>query len=106
MGLLYCTGCMSDCRLEVLRSELEARRSFLVLACGFLDENHPKPKQVPVRKLQRLADYFNQRRDRSRSTISMVAFDLDDGFARCKAEFLHDVGMLSPEPVTVRKSPF
>lgn len=106
MGLLYCTGCLADCRLEILRQELEAGRNYLVLACGFLEEGDIKPKQVQPRKLSKLAQYFNQRRDPSRFTIAIAPFDLEDGFARCKGEFLHDIGMLSPEPVTSRKSPF
>ena len=106
MGLLYCTGCLPDCRLEILRQKLEAERSYLVVACGFLDENETKPKQVQAGKLAMLTGYYNQRRDTSRSRIAIVPFDLEDGFARCKGEFLHDVGMLSPEPVTSRKSPF
>lgn len=106
MGLLYCTGCLADCRLEILRQKLEAERSHLVLACGFLEEKEIRPKQVAVRKLDKLTRYFNQRRDTSRSTIAIVPFDLEDGFARCKGEFLHDVGMLSQEPVVSRKSLF
>jgi hypothetical protein len=106
MGLLYCTGCQSDCRLEVLRKRLEAERTYLILASGFLSESSPTPKQVSMLKLAELTRYFNRRRDTSRSKIAIVPFDLEGGFAGCNGEFLHDVGMLSPEPVVSRKSPF
>ncbi len=106
MGLFYCTGCLPDCRLEVLRRRLESERAHLVLACGFLREGKVKPKPLPVQKLKRLTCYFNQRRDPSRPRIAIHPFDLEEGFARCQGEFLHDVGMLSQQPVTSRSSPF
>ena len=106
MGLMYCTGCLPDCRLEILRQQLESTRTHLVLACGFLKETQVQPRQIASHKLEKLTRYFNQRRDQSRSIISIRPFDLDDGFSRCKGEFLHDVGMLSQEPLTSRRSPF
>ena len=106
MGLMYCTGCLPDCRVEVLRKKLEAERVHILLACGFLSESDPKPKQIPARKLTKLTDYFNQRRVMARSLMSIIPFDLEDGFSRCKGEFLHDVGMLSQEPLKERTSPF
>jgi len=106
MGLLYCTGCLSDCRLEILRRELEAERIHMLMACGFLGESELKPKQVRPDKLEELTNYFNQRRDTARSRIKIVPFDLEDGFCRCKGEFLYDVDMLSQEPITARRSPF
>jgi hypothetical protein len=106
MGLFFCTGCMSDCKVEFLRQQLEASRAHLILACGFLGENQSKPKQIATAKLEKLAAYFNQRRDPLRARIAIYPFDLEDGFAHCKGEFLHDVGMLSQTPVTSRQSPF
>ncbi len=106
MGLLFCTACMPDCRFDILRLRLEAARAHLLLACGFLDESSPQPKLIAIEKIEKLARYFNQRRDPSRHAIAIVPFDLEDGFARCKGEFLLDIGMLSQEPLTVRKSPF
>ena len=106
MGLLYCTSCSPDCRLELLRIKLETARSHLVLACGFLKEGKAKPLQLAEEKLQLLSWYYNQRRDKTRSRIAIIPFDLEEGFSLCKGEFLHDVGMLTPEPATDRKSPF
>jgi hypothetical protein len=106
MGLLYCTGCLPDCRVEILRKKLEADRTHILLACGHLGEGETKPKQLSLCKLDKLTGYFNQRRVTSRSRIAIIPFDLEDGFSRCKGEFLHDVGMLSPEPIVTRKSPF
>ena len=106
MGLLYCTSCLPDCRLEARRAQLEAERTHAVLACGFLEEGKARPRQVSAHKLDELTRYFNQRRAASRSRIAIIPFDLEEGFARCKGEFLHDVGMLTPEPLTTRRSPF
>ncbi len=106
MGLLYCTGCLPDCRLEIMRQRMEAVRAHLVMACGFLTETQTMPRQISAPKLEKLANYFNQRRAAARSKIAICSFDLEDGFARCKGEFLHDVGMLSQVPVTDRRSPF
>jgi hypothetical protein len=78
----------------------------MLMACGFLRESQLKPKQVHPDKLEELTNYFNQRRETARSRIKIVAFDLEDGFSRCKGEFLYDVGMLSQEPITARRSPF
>ena len=106
MGLLFCTGCLSECRIEARRMKLEAEGAHMILACGFLGELQLKPSQIAVHKLERLAAYFNQRREPSRSRIAVVPFDLEEGFSRCKGEFLHDVGMLSQEPPAGRKPPF
>jgi hypothetical protein len=106
MGLLYCTGCMPDCRVEILRQKLESEHVHLVLACGYLKESQARPKQVALQKLDKLTSYFNLRRDASRARIAIYPFDLEDGFSRCKGEFLHDVGMLSQEPVTSRRTPY
>jgi hypothetical protein len=78
----------------------------MLMACGFLGEDQLKPKQVQPDQLEELTKYFNQRREKARSRIKIVAFDLEDGFSRCKGEFLYDVGMLSQEPVIARRSPF
>jgi hypothetical protein len=78
----------------------------LVLACGYLKESQARPKQVALQKLDKLTSYFNLRRDASRARIAIYPFDLEDGFSRCKGEFLHDVGMLSQEPVTSRRTPY
>jgi hypothetical protein len=106
MGLLYCTGCLPDCPVEIQRQKLEAERTWVVLASGFLTEGQVRPRVIPSEKLETLADYFNQRRDTSRSRIAILPFDLAGGFVECKAEFLHDVGMLSQEPPRERKQLF
>ncbi len=106
MGILFCTGCLPDCRIEILKERLEPVHAHILLACGFLVESSPQPNQISAAKLEKLTHYFNQRRNPSRPAIAIFPFDLEDGFARCKGEFLFDVGMLSPEPLTVRKSPF
>ncbi|RKX18079.1 MAG: hypothetical protein DRP26_05875 [Candidatus Zixiibacteriota bacterium] len=104
MGLLYCTGCLPDCEVEILRKKYEAERTWVVVAFGFLPEAIAKP--IPSYKLNMLTDYFNQRRDTSRSKIKVISFNLISDLSRCKGEFIHDVGMLSLEPPKGRKPLF
>jgi hypothetical protein len=75
-----------------------------LVAFGFLPEAKTKP--IPERKLQVLTDYFNQRRDTSRSTIKIVWFDQIKSLSLCRGEFIHDVGMLSLEAPEERKPLF
>lgn len=104
MGLLHCTGCLPDCEVEIMRKKLEAEKTWIVVAFGFLPQAKTEP--IPPHKLDMLTDYFNQRRDTSRSRIKVVPFNLIGDLARCKGDFIHDVGMLSLEPPPGRKSPF
>ncbi|UCG61336.1 MAG: hypothetical protein JSV52_13605 [Candidatus Zixiibacteriota bacterium] len=97
MGLLYCTSCQADCEVEILRKTSETEKIFVLVAFGFLPQAKTKP--IPQRKLDILTDYFNQRRDTSRSKIKIVSFNMiGDYLSRCRGEFIHDVGMLSQEP--------
>jgi hypothetical protein len=104
MGLLYCTGCLPDCEVEILRKKYEAEKTWVLVAFGFLPEAQEQP--IPSYKLDILTDYFNQRRDTTRSRIKIVSFNLIEDLSRCKGEFIHDVGMLSLEPLEDRKPPF
>jgi len=92
MGFMFCTGCMDDCRVEMLQRQFEPQRTSLLVAFGFLPDakTHPIPKE----KLDTLTDYFNQRRDTSRSRIKIIAFNLIDDPSLCKGIFIHDAGML------------
>ncbi|HUV30823.1 MAG TPA: hypothetical protein VMY05_07040 [Acidobacteriota bacterium] len=101
MGLLHCTGCLPDCKVELLRQECLAQRTFVLVAFGLLPES--RTKQIPQRKLDILTDHFNQRRDTLRSTIKIVPFGLIDNLSSCRGEFIYDVGMLSLEPPEKRK---
>jgi hypothetical protein len=101
MGLLYCTGCMAECEIETQRKILEAQKTWVLVAFGHLPRE--KTSSIPQPKLDILTDYFNQRRDTSRSTIKILSFDMIEDFTLCKGEFIHDIGMLSPEPPTKRK---
>lgn len=101
MGLLYCTGCLSDCKVDILQKELKTQKTWLLVAFGLLPEALEKP--IPQRKLDILTDHFNQRRDTSRSKIKIVSFNMIDKVSLCKGEFIHDVGMLSLEPPEERK---
>lgn len=104
MGLMYCTGCLSDCEVEVRQRELETKKTGVMVAFGFL------PKSVknilPAERLKILEGYFNQRRDTSRSKIAILSYDLIKDFSHCRGEFLYDVDMLSLQPPGERKSPF
>jgi hypothetical protein len=104
MGLLHCTSCLPDCEVEILRKKLEAERTWIVVAFGFLPRAKTEP--IPPHKLEMLTDYFNQHRDTSRSRIKVVPFNLIKDLSRCKGDFIHDVGMLSLEPPPGRKPLF
>jgi len=96
MGLLYCTSCLPDCEVEVIRKKCEAEKTWILVAFGFLPQALTNP--ISERKLDILTDYFNQRRDTARSKIKIVSFNLISDLSRCRGEFIHDVGMLSQEP--------
>ncbi len=97
MGLLYCTSCQGECEVEILRQKYEAEKTWILVAFGFLPRAKTNP--IPQHKLDILTDYFNQRRDTSRSKVKIVSFNLiGDLLPRCRGEFIHDVGMLSQEP--------
>lgn len=102
MGLLFCTGCLAACPVDVLRREHEAARNLVLVAFGFL----PAAAPFPPHKLRILEDHFNQRRDTSRSRVKLLPFDRIEDFSQCRGEFIHDVGMLSREPPPPRRSPF
>lgn len=104
MGFLFCTGCMDDCEVEKLQKKCEAERTWVLVAFGHLSGAKTDP--IPQRKIDLLTDYFNQRRDTSRSRMKIVSFDMIKDLTRCKGEFIHDVGMLSEEPPGERKPVF
>jgi hypothetical protein len=96
MGFLYCTECMDGCPIAKEQRALAPSKTWTMVAFGFLDGDGARP--IPPAKIDRLSDYFNQRRDTSRSRIKIVSFEDIEDFARCKGEFIHDVGMLATEP--------
>jgi hypothetical protein len=104
MGLLHCSGCLPACEVEILQKKYEAERTWILVAFGFLPQAKTKP--IPPYKLDILTDYFNQRRDTSRSRIKIVPFNLIKDLSLCKGDFIHDVEMLSLEPPGVRKPLF
>jgi hypothetical protein len=104
MGLLHCTGCLPGCQVDLLQKKYEAERTWLLVAFGFLPKAREEP--IPEYKLDILTDYFNQRRDTSRSRIKIVPFTLISDLSLCKGDFIHDVGMLSQEPPAERKPLF
>ena len=104
MGLLYCTGCLPECEVEIIKNKYLAERTFVLVAFGFLPQARTRP--IAQSKLDILTDYFNQRRDTSRSKIKIISFNLIEDLSRCRGEFIHDVGMLSEEPPEERKPLF
>jgi len=104
MGFFFCPGCLPDCEVEILQKRYEAQKTWIIVAFGFLPEARTNP--IPPHRLDLLSDYFNQGRDTARSRIKIISFDLIKDFSRCRGEFIHDVGMLSPQPVQERKPLF
>jgi len=101
MGLLYCTECVDDCEVRRVQRELAGQRAWPIVAFGYLPEAKARP--FPEGKLEKLAEYFNQHRDVSRSRVKVLPFHLIGDISRCRGEFIHDVGVLSPEPEPERK---
>ena len=104
MGFMYCTDCLSGCQVEILQKKYLKEKTWVVVAFGFFPVEESKP--LTRRKLKILEDYFNQRRDTSRSRIAVLSYDLIKDFSRCEGVFIHDVGMLSTEPPKERKKLF
>ncbi|MEW6410973.1 MAG: hypothetical protein AB1483_00710 [Candidatus Zixiibacteriota bacterium] len=103
MGFLYCTSCMDDCEVEILRKKFQAEKTFILVAFGFLPQAKTNP--IPQERLDILTDYFNQRRDTSRSKVKIVSFSLISDLSRCRGEFIHDIGMLSQEEPPEERKP-
>lgn len=101
LGLMHCTECLEDCEVAILQKRYQAQKTWVLVAFGFLPRKEADP--LSPSKLEILSDYFNQRRDTTRSRIRILSFALIPDLSRCRGDFIHDVGMLSPEPVFVRK---
>jgi len=104
MGLMYCTGCLQDCDIEILQKKYNKDRAMVLVAFGFFPESKLNP--ITPFKIDLLTDYFNQRRDTSRSKIKILPFDLIKDLSLCRGDFLHDMGMLSQEPPGERQPVF
>jgi hypothetical protein len=96
MGLLYCTSCLEDCAVEIERRKCEAEKTWVLVGFGNLPETMSTP--LAPEKLQALTDYFNQRRDTTRSKIKILPNSMIGEISKCLGTFIHDVGMLSLEP--------
>ncbi len=104
MGFLHCTSCLPDCEVEVMRKKYEEKRTWIMVAFGFLPAAKAQP--IPSYKLDMLTDYFNQGRDTSRFRIKIVPFSLIEDLSLCRGDFMHDVNMLSLEASKDRKPLF
>jgi hypothetical protein len=104
MGLMYCTSCMEDCEVECAQKALAPQKTWILAAFGFLP--HAPETEISAARLEILTDYFNQRRDTSRSRVKILPFSLIKQVSLCHGELIHDIGMLSPEPFPERKPLF
>jgi hypothetical protein len=96
---------MPDCEVEIIQKQLEADKTWVLVAFGFIDKKKAEP--MSTQKLDFLTDYFNQHRDTSRSKIKIISYNLIKDLSRCRGDFMHDVGMLSQEaPLPERKPLF
>ncbi len=101
MGFMYCTGCLPDCEVEIQQQKNAAEKKWVIVAFGFLPPSDSKA--ITPERLNMLEDYFNQKRDTSRSTIKILSYELIQDYSLCKGEFILDTGMLSLEPPGERK---
>jgi len=95
MGLMHCTGCLPQCEIEIIQKQLEPLKTWVLVAFGFMDKKKVEP--ISPEKTDILTEYFNQRRDISRSKIKILSYDLIKDVSLCRGDFIHDVGMLSQE---------
>ena len=93
LGMMLCTGCDPLCQVDVLRRELEAERTWIYVAFGFLPSD--KRQQLTGEQYAILETYFNQRRQSRRSRIKVVSHDMIRNVATCYAEVMKDVDMLT-----------
>lgn len=95
-GLMLCTGCDENCKVDHLRRELEKERIWVYVAFGFLPRDEVKqPSQEQIAVLE---EYFNQRRSSSKSKIRIVPSEMIDEIRNCYADVIKDVGMLDLRP--------
>ena len=104
MGFMHCSGCPADCEVETIQKKYEQEKTWVLVAFGFINKDQRRP--LPQEKIDILTDYYNQRRDTTRSRIKIVSFDLIRDLSLCRGDFIHDVGMLSVEPPQERKPLF
>ncbi|MCK4763730.1 MAG: hypothetical protein KAW12_16130 [Candidatus Aminicenantes bacterium] len=96
MGLMMCTGCDEKCEADVVRKKLEAERTYVYVAFGFLPMQ--EREQLTPEKITILEEYFNSRRKSGRSRIKFVSHEMVKNLATCYAEVIKDVDMLSLTP--------
>ena len=101
MGLLQCTECIPDCEICNIQRKLSGEKTWVMVAFGFFPEAIVTP--LSSDRLSILSDYFNQRRDTSRSKIKILSFNLIPDISLCRGEFIYDIGMLSAEEIRERK---
>ena len=92
LGLMMCTGCDENCKVDQLRRTLEKDRTWVYVAFGFLPVE--EVLQLSDYKISVLEEYFNQRRKSSTSKIRIVSSELISDIKNCYADIIKDVGML------------
>ena len=96
MGLMMCTGCIEDCDVNREMKKLEAERTWVYVAFGFLPVE--KRKQLTPEKIGVVEEYFNQRRKSKTSRIKIVGQEMVKSYATCYAEVIRDLDLLSLTP--------
>ena len=67
VGLMICTGCDEECKVNICRQKLEAKdkQVYIALGCRPIDDR----KQLPEKKLVALQEYFNQQSNLAKTKI-------------------------------------
>jgi hypothetical protein len=92
LGLMMCTGCDENCKVDQIRKELEKEHTWVYVAYGFLPVE--EVMQLSQEKIRFLEDYFNQRRKSSKSKIKIVSSEMISNIENCYADVIKDVGLL------------
>ncbi|MDY6936014.1 MAG: hypothetical protein SVZ03_17580 [Spirochaetota bacterium] len=93
LGLMMCTGCDENCKVNALMRELEPERTWIYVAFGYLPID--EVEQLSAEKIQYLEDYYNQKRRSMHSRIKIVSHEMVDNIFTCYAEVIKDANLLN-----------
>jgi len=96
VGLMICTGCDPECKVDALRREFEPQGVHVRIALGGrpIDER----KQIPPEKIAVLQQYFDQQAQSGKPKVNVVSHELVRNIESCYARIVEEAEMLSCVP--------
>ena len=92
-SLMLCTGCQKDCRVYKLLDRRPGHSVWVYVAFGF--KPYSEKQQLSREKISILEDYFNAKRQSTKSSIKIVSHELIDDLDSCTGGFIMDEFLLS-----------